>query len=392
MVSHIKINETIEDKQSWFNIKRFKIGNTSFQKPEKSLDVKRLDLLNYRNVKDAFQFFEATKLLRKYENIMKIYDADEPQIQNFFYKGQWLGSARNVINFTLQFNPYNHVKSIEDISWFFDYYYAYSKLFLTVPNIRIKRRNKDKKTVRIIDLEDYKRFVDETYQLLDDKNNKQIFVPISMKFTSRQLTELLEHYLNQDYLNYWFDFEGRSISENTLGRLRHIFKTLKKKEIYRDVVSYFTNIKREKMANSKEVTSVASDALSAVAGANLIGVNREPMVYFDPPPKGNSSNDTIRGKTPVDPNHKARIFNRDTYYYVKTNDSHLQKKNNYVTVNAAKLNAEFNTQAEYFLEHQELAPLLNEKSMFKDDNARNILKDLTSKSVNKKEEELTHYL
>jgi hypothetical protein len=393
MGSDINIKEIIEDKQSWFNVKRFTIGDTDFEKPEKSLDVKHLDNSAYRYVKDSFKFFEATKILKKYENILNIYNADEIQVRNFFYKGEWLGSARNVINFTLEFNPYNHIKSVEDISWFFDQYYPYSKLFLTVPNIRTKRLV-DKKTVHIIDIEGYKRFVDETYKILNDKNKKKIFVPISTRFTLGQLDNLIEHYLKQEHYNYWFDFEGRSISEDTLGRLRHIFSTLKKKEVYANVVSYFTNVKREKLANSNELTSVASDALSAVAGANLIGVNREPMVYFDPTAKnGTGGNETaIRAQTPVDPNHKARIFDRETYYYVKTDNPDLYKKSKYMTLNAAKLNAEFNAETQYFLEHQDIASLLNEKKMFKDEKAGNILSYLTSKTQDKKEDKATDFL
>jgi hypothetical protein len=398
MGSDINIKETIEDKQSWFNIKRFTIGDTDFEKPEKSLDVKNLDNLAYRNVKGNFKFFEATKIIKKYDNILNIYNADETQVRNFFYKGEWLGSARNVINFTLEFNPYNYVKSVGDISWFFDQYYPYSKLFLTVPNIRLKRVGEDKKTVHIIDIDGYKKFVDETYKILNDKNGKKIFVPISTRFTLKQLDELIEHYLKHEHYNFWFDFEGRSISEDTLGRLRHIFNTLKKKEAYDKVVSYFTNIKREKLANSNEAISVASDALSAVAGANLVGVNREPMMYFDPPPakngdSGEKENDTtIRTQTPVDPNHKARIFDRDTYYYVKTDNPDLHKKSKYTTLNAAKLNAEFCAETEYFLEHHDIASLLNEKRMFKDEKAGNILSYLTSKSRDKKEDGVTDFL
>ncbi len=93
----------------------------------------------------------------------------------------------------------------------------------------------------------------------------------------------------------------------------------------------------------------------------------------------------IRATTPVHPSHKARIFSRDNYYYVKTDNPDLYKKNKYVTINAARLNAEFNTQSEYFLEHQDIASLLNKKSMFMDEKTGNILKDLTSRSSDRKE-------
>jgi hypothetical protein len=112
------------------------------------------------------------------------------------------------------------------------------------------------------------------------------------------------------------------------------------------------------------------------------------MRYFKPPETQSSASGAvgktdspIRTATPVDPSHKARIFNRETYYYVKTTDSGLFPKNKYVPVNAAKLNAEFKTQAEYFLQNMNVENLLSQKIMFKDEKAGNMLKELTSKST-----------
>lgn len=378
-MTDINIAETIEDKKSWFNIKYFKIGGADFQKPEKSLDIKSLDRLAYRSIKTGFQFYEATKIIWNYDSILKIYNAEDEQINKFFYKGEWFNTAQNVINLTFQFNPYNHVKSVDKMSWFFHHYYPYSKLFMTVPNIRTKKFvkvGKSTKPVKIIDLAGYEQFVDETYKILNDKNNKPIFVPISMKLNTHELTELIEHYLKYDRYYYWFDFEGRSINESSLGRLRHIFTIIKDRGRFKNMVVYFSNVKREKTANSNEDTSVSSDALSAVAGANLIGANREPL---PPPPKLDSNGQKIE-PPPVDPSHKARIFDNNTYYYFKTKDKDLFDKKKYVTLNAVKLNAEFTAQSEYFLKHHEIESLLNQKSMFKDEKAGNILHDLTSRA------------
>ena len=154
---------------------------------------------------------------------------------------------------------------------------------------------------------------------------------------------------------------------------------MKKKKVFDNVVVYFSNVKREKIANSKENTSVASDALSAIAGANLIGVNREPARYFNPITVADEVG--IRTNVNVDPSHKARIFDRDTYYYVKTVDPALYDRRKYVPLNATKLNAEFAAQSEHFLEHSDIVTLLNQKSMFNDEKAGNILHDLTSKSA-----------
>ncbi|WGM89492.1 MAG: hypothetical protein IAX21_06005 [Candidatus Bathyarchaeota archaeon] len=383
MVSDINVTETIEDKKSWFNIKRFKIGGNNFQKPEKSMDVKNLNKDTYSTLKEAFKFYEATKVIKKYDNLMKLYDEDDSQkINQFFYKRDWLSGVPNVVNFTFEFNPFNYVNNIDHLSWFFDQYYPYSKLILTVPNIKLKKTF-DNKTQDIINLDSYLRFVDSVFEILNNKNCKPIFVPISMRMGIRKLNELMQHYLKKEYYYYWFDFESQPINETSLGRLRHIFNIIKKDETFDKVISYFTNIRREKLSNSHDDTSIASDALSAIAGANLIGVNREPQRYFIPKSSSGSRAEeiSIRKSTDVDPSHKARIFDRETYYYVKTTDSALFPKNRYVPINAAKLNAEFSAQTEYFLQNHDVETLLNQKSMFKDENAGNMLKELTSRSV-----------
>jgi len=219
-MTDINITETIEDKKSWFNIKRFKIGSTDFQKPEKSLDVKTLDQSTYLNLKSEFKFYEATKVI-KYKNLIRLYNEDEAKnVNSFFYKREWLSNTPNVINFTFEFNPFKFVNNIDKLSWFFDQYYPYSKLILTVPNIKL-RKIIDKKPIEIISLEEYIRFVDSVFETLDNKNNKPIFVPISLKMSQKKLSEIVEHYLKKEYYYYWFDFESQPISENNLGRLSH---------------------------------------------------------------------------------------------------------------------------------------------------------------------------
>lgn len=378
MVSDIDVIETIEDKKSWFNIKRFRIGTVDFSNPCKSLDLKNLDRPNFLALRDGFKFFEASKVIKNSANLLSLYNEDNTQrINNFYYRREWFSNVPNVVNFTFEFNPFSIVNSIDKLSWFFDQYYPYSKLMLTIPNIRL-RKTLNGQTVEIINIENYKRFVDDSFEVLNNKNNKPIFVPVSMRMSQGKLTELIAHYLKKEYYCYWFDFEGQPINESNLGRLRHVYNTLKQTEAFNRVVSYFTNIRREKLSNSNEETSVASDALCSIAGANLIGVNREPQRYFKPPI---GQQDTVRTPTAVDPSHKARIFDRESYYYIKTYDPDLFPKNRYVPVNAARLNAEFNAQSEYFLIHQNLETLLYQKRMFKDEKAGNMLKELTSKST-----------
>lgn len=392
MVSDINITETIEDKKSWFNIKRFRIGDKRFERPEKCLDLKSLERINYNNLKTGFKFYEATKTVGKYANLLKLYNTDDDQVvDRFFYQKNWLSNTPNVINFTFEFNPFQNVKTIEGMSWFFNQYYPYSRLFLTVPNIRIKKYV-NKKNVNVIGFKDYIKFVDSAFDILNEKNNKHIFVPISMRMGLRNLTALIEHYLKTERYYFWFDFEGKSINARNMGKLRHIFRDVKNSGYFNNVVSYFTNVKREITANSHEKNSVASDALSAVAGANLIGVNREPRRYFPASSENTEKEDLLRVSTPVEANHKARLFNNKTYYYEKTNDPYLFKKSQYVPINAARLNTEFSNQSEYFLEKQDIETLLNTKTMFTNEKAANVLKALTSKSDDMSTKSMTDFI
>lgn len=222
----------------------------------------------------------------------------------------------------------------------------------------------------IISLENYIKFVDSVYDILNTKNNKPIFVPISLRLKQGELTTLIQHYLKREYYYYWLDFEGRPVNENRLAHTRHIFRKIKEAQQYDKTITYFTNVKREILPNANNPVSEASDVLSSIAGANLIGVNREPRRYFDsdgPPPP------------PVPPNYKARIFDNETYYYNKTNNPNLFHKYGYTPVNAQMLNFEFKNQTEFFLNNDNIGNLLNKKKMLTDFHSGNLLRELTSK-------------
>jgi hypothetical protein len=107
----------------------------------------------------------------------------------------------------------------------------------------------------------------------------------------------------------------------------------------------------------------------------LIGVNREPRRHFEsdgtPPP-------------PTPPNYKSRIFDNDTYYYVKTNNPELFHKNKYTPLNALRLNKEFEIQTEYFLNNSSIKNLLSEKDMLTKYHDGTLLKELVSKEPSRK--------
>jgi len=269
---------------------------------------------------------------------------------------------------------------------FLDYYYHYSNFFLTVPSVRIKKWVRDapdsKKShqEQIATIADYVVSVDLFYDTLSKKNKKPIFVPISVRMSAKDIDELVDHYVKTERYSYWIDFDGMAVNPTTLGRLRHLFNRVKEKGHFDDTVTYFTNVKREIISNVKKEKSEASDILSSVAGANLIGCNREPNRLFDPHPPS------------VPPEHKARVFDMDTYYYVKTRDSSMFSPEMYVTTNAINLNEEIGNQTEFFFSNGNLEPLLSRKEMLVTYKEGEVLRDLLSRRDNKRSPEFADTL
>lgn len=367
MASNIDVKEAIEDKNSWFNIKRFNISGTDFDFPVKTLDTKEIkqDTFNRLAKNSGFQIFEVSKNVRKFDAIQSIIEeSNDDAIKSFFSRKQWLDSSPNVINFTFNFNPLDHIRDVDELSGFFDLYYEYSKLLVSVPNLKLQRYN-DGKPENVISVDQYLKFVDSVFDILNTKNNKPIFVPISLRVSVKDIESICSHYLANDHLNFWIDFEGKAINEQQLGRLRHLYRILQEKEQFKNVVCYCTNIKREVISNSKIDASPASDVLAAISGANIIGVNREPQ------------RPSVRQVSNAIVEHKTRILDRKTYYYNKTKDPKYAKKNANVTYNAVKLNEEFQLQSENFLKEMTIVDSIKNKAMLKEN--EKLLKALTQR-------------
>lgn len=366
--------EATEDRKSWFNLKYYRIGDTRFSRPEKTLDVKEMNNATYRSalLDSHFNLAEVSKKISSPTTLEALYtQADDARINDFFSRRHWLGGAPLILNYTLGFNPVPHLKDGGALMAFLDIYHQHSNFILTVPNIRMHKfssdPNRPKERIVIATIEDYKTAISAMHDRLSEKNHKPVFVPLSLRMSMRDLDALLDHYLKHDYLYYWFDFEGRSINVNALARLRHFFIRLKSKGWYDRSLAYFTNVRREVLANSKQELSAASDVLASLAGANIVGVNQEPLRI----PRGDPK--------PVPPDHKARILHPDTYYYVKSKDPRMFPRMNYTTQNAIELNNEFLAQTEFFLKHGEIEHLAASKRMLVEFSQGDILKGLMTK-------------
>jgi hypothetical protein len=370
MSKDIPIKEVIEDKNTWFNVKRFKVGKVDINRPEKTLDLKKTTRENYeRYIKPAhsFDLFEISKKVSKFDKISAISENEDAENQDFFEWAKWREDKQTSLNFTFDFNPYNHIKKADDIDYFFDMYYGFSNPFLFVPNLKIKNNEGP-----MVDIESYLRFTDEVFDILNSKNSKPIFVPISIRMTGKEQDTLIEHYVKKEYFNYWFDFEGKSMTTVQLGKLRHFNKKIKDLGFFDKTVIYYTNINKIIADLSEEENNPASDILASLAGANIIGVNRKPQRNIKP----------IPGKPPYiyvpkPPEHRFRIFNKDSYYYVKSKTKTHQVEEINRDINAVMLDQEFGNQTNHFMKNYEIETYLTQKEMLNTFQDGALLKRLT---------------
>jgi len=341
MSKDIPIKEVIEDKKSWFNIKRFSVGKIDVTRPEKVLDLKKTTKENYdQYVKTVhnFKLFEISKILSQFDKVSAVSDNEDQENQEFFGAAKWREDKPTAVNFTFNFNPYNHIKKAEEIDYFYDLYHGFSNPFLFVPNIKIKSSDGP-----LIDIDNYLRFIDESFDILNAKNSKPIFVPVSIRMTGKEQDKLIDHYAKKEYYNFWFDFEGKRIETIQLGKLRHFNKKIQDLGIFDKTVSYYTNINKIISDVPEEENNPASDVLASIAGANIIGVNRKPQKNIR----------TIPGRPPYiyvpkPPEHRFRIFNKDSYYYVKSKTKIHQIDEINRDINAINLDREFNSQTNHF--------------------------------------------
>ncbi|MHA1438160.1 MAG: hypothetical protein ACTSPD_11335 [Promethearchaeota archaeon] len=391
MVKDINIREAIMDKTSHFNIKRFRVGTLNIEGPTKIIDVRSTtqDLFNKEKLKFDKIILENSKLILEDTITKVIEETDDQKVKQQFGYREWMSKNPFIISQTFKFNPYQHYDKIEKISTYFDYYYEFSDPILLIPNIKIEKYlvEKDKsgkiktKKTKIISLEKYIKFIDETYEILNYKNKKPIFVPLSLKFGIADIKKLAQEFLKKEYFNIWIDFEGSAISKTKIARIRAFWREIDQKLRTKDIVIYSTNVKREIISNKYDDESPSSDILASMIGSNLIGVNREPQRV---PSRALSPEELLELKL-----HKARIFNPDTYYYLKLKATNLNKnqqielmKPNYNKIfNSSLLENEFKNQTQYFLDNNEIERYISNKEMIQNYKDGELKRDLFHKEV-----------
>ncbi|MFH1802024.1 MAG: hypothetical protein ABH864_01075 [archaeon] len=379
-MSDINVKETIIDKTSPFNIKRFNLrglGSDFFTKTADITNVNKKYTEEVLGSKADRFIFEKGKEIPSFDKIMEIIkETDERKLNSFFDKKAWLNNKFTVLHSILKFNPYKHIKRLNQIDGFWYYYYSYSKDMVLIPNVLKERTPYDEEgkalsKETIINLLDYKKYVDETYEIFNAMNNKPLFVPLSIRFDIGEIGDLLEHYLKKEYFYIWIDFEGKPAdpaNSAVYAKVLKINTVLRNSKSFDKCILYVTNIKREITSNPKESFSPASNVLTSLCGANIVGKNKEPKRKF--PPSEENKKKVIQ--------HKARVFQEDTYYYHIIENSPISMIKN-ITENTDKLASEFDNQKQNFLKDFDIKNYLGSKKMIQEYAGGKILRSLNLK-------------
>ena len=370
----INIKEVLEDKDSLFNIKRFTFRGSTFDFITKTVDLKNVKVSKWNEIVKNWEgpiVLENTREIKSPKGIDIILQKDYSEQNRFFKVISSLSEYPRNIMITFNFNSLKEIQDLiknENCETFFDLYHGYSNFWLFVPNVKPKKylpvsENKRKLT-NILDVQNYINFVKTIFEILDYKNSKPIFVPISLKFGIRNIREILSYYLKKEYFYIWVDFERSSVNEQSFGILRNIYRTIEDFGRMNDVLLYFTNIKREIISHVKDEITPASDVLSSLVGGNIVGINREPIRILDE--KAYSKEELKL--------HKARVLDIKKYYYIKLISKKVRIKNKNellsdqkytTTLNNFLLHKEIKLQCDNFLKDNKIKNYISTKSMLR---------------------------
>jgi len=370
MANEINISEVISDKNSAFNIKIFKIGNLKIERPTKVIDSKNLTQNLILENRSSFKkiIFERAKSFNVKTINSILNESMDSKIRDLYGIKVWQENYPTILSNTLNFNPYREFEDLKNISGYYDYYYNFSDPILLVPNIKIEKYDiKTKKKNPIININEYFQFVKESFELLNYRNKKPIFVPLSLRLKMSDIKTVAQRYIENEYFNIWYDFEGTAVTKPKISRIRAFLREFEERGRIDDIVVYATNIKREIISNIKEEFSPSSDILLSLIGANIIGVNKEPTRVFNAPPPTKQELKDLRL-------HKARVFLPDSYYYQKIINSNLENNlqktlmipRNNILFNSRLLDDEFKSQSEYFLDNLKIQDYIAQKNMIKE--------------------------
>lgn len=274
-----------------------------------------------------------------------------------------------------------------------DHIHACSKPFVLVPDIRIKEE-KGKATIGV---EEYLKHIDESVEILEQFNNKPIFVPIQIQLTYKKINRILEHYKKRGYTNIWVNFNGSHIHGTYFGRVRTLLSYIDYVIGLSNVVLYYSHTKKESNTDPRLDKAISSDILSQFFGADFIGVNRggqgggelteEKLNELVAKYGYNTKEEYLEALN----YHRNRLFDPTSYYYYKMSSypnslppkSELLIKHGEINklFNSSVQNKEVDNTKQFLLENGCIEPYVSKKDGFIEN--KNILDEVVPRSTQK---------
>lgn len=333
---HLNINDFRKTRDSSEYIsKEIEINNSNLKvikTPLKIIDGNKINgnIGNKINIKNPI--FESCKFVvqpRSWNSLHYLLEEAEKDkisgLDTFFgiKKGLW---DNNFTALSLAFarNPFKEQRfqsasyDSVDMDHYIDllyYIHSASSAFVLTPDIRIEKEE-------IITLDQYIKFIDDSVDVLSERNHKPIFVPLQIHLNQKRMNKLLEHYKTQNYTNIWINFNGSHIGGTYFTRVKSFIRRIDNIMGLKNCALYFSHIKKEINPNIKDDKCIASDILTQFFGADFIGVNREPTRFMK---KGTEAERTkeliLKGEFENEYEYnvardynKSRIFDPKSYY------------------------------------------------------------------------------
>ena len=326
---HTSVDEILPCKDfPSITIKKINLGKKYYWTPTKSIYISSELPRDIRNrieeLKTKETIFETNKVIYKPQQYAALKNAiienDDDKIRNIFKITQSLENKNLLISFSFSDFPNKNnflgIKVFEDL---LDKIHEIAP-FVLVPHIRY---SKSAKTSTRYEIKGFCKYVDNSLEILKEKNTKPLFVPFDLDYPQKVRDKILQHYAKNGYSNIWIDLKGKTISPiSVLSKIRSLQRVANKlfKENANNLVFYINNPRK----NSRQFGAggiLPSDILSLFTYSDFIGVPFKGIMGYAEDEeiwkkKGYSSKKEYEKELLK---KESSIFNLNTYYYIYPN-------------------------------------------------------------------------
>ena len=309
MSKHIEFKKVCPDDDTLYITKELRINGKNLITPIKSLGVSSKLVLNdkIKGVNEFYRKFSLDESLKK-NSIYKVLSSPE-KLNDLNYKFNSLVKKTDTDKeINLCFIEYDDIKYPEKkpLEFILDTAYEYSDItpLPIISNIG-KRIDSEEK------FEKYKKFLDESLEIIDTLNHKPIMgiVPPVQFY----IKEIVEFYAKKGIDAFVFDFDGKTpLSMHQT--IRSFMRSLREQDLLEN--SFIHSINTNQGRFNKEVNVVgAKDILSFGLGFDSMGERHKPL-------KGPKE---FFEKLKNREDNKLRLFNKEDYGYYRLGIGELEE-------------------------------------------------------------------